>query len=1695
MARTPEHDRICRFCAYWQNVPSCSKTKATDGCRQWKRDHDPVTDFIEKILKSDFDPNVFTTVDDRDMPEAPNWLTWCIGKEFLNKRLWAKQIEMGLALFGDACQDCSDPAWVKDIDKTASVEEIMDHIQLMEFGVCPKCKKSNLDFEKEGKFFHPYQLTACLGQRCVTGETQIFTENGLTDFDELQAKLKAPLGLSDYNIGVMGKRSLVQATKFFVGEPSTIKKLNIKSGITLGATLDHPIRVVGLDGTEQWRLTKDVNVGDVVPIYYGQNVWPERKKLPKQPKKMSACPFCQKVVKPRGFSAHLKSHKNIPSFERVRKQYGYFDYTGKYPEYMTKDLAFFLGVWVAEGTASRCRITISNKDVELLEKLATIIKENFDYAPIVDDVGLTIKNKSVIGFLYSLGVKSGNSQTVQVPRSIKNSCREDVCAFLQGYFEGDGGINKNIISAYIEASTISYKLHLQIRALLLNLGIFCYSQVGTTWATNGSPKQVEKENYTVIIKSGRARTAFKEDIGFFSKRKQESLNLTLTQRTNNVPFDDEKIPNSLKSFLYAEINRIDNCIREQRLPYKDKRGHTKFYTFGSLLLAACPELIEAYKGKSEHDIYKKLIRPFYTYNICVRKQQLFTLLTALKKFALPVCEPLIKKLVYLTKENIVFDTVIDVTEDNAVTYDLHVPELHRFWTNGIISHNTGKSTISAGFIATYMLHKFLKLPDPSRFFELHPTELHMTFTAVDYTQAEDTLWTPFKSFVEDSPWFIEYNRLLQYYERKTSQEILFWKDTFFLYRHKRLTGYAMSPNKRKMRGRTRFLYCLSGNSLINTKDGLLTLKQNLIGNNICLGNKQAEIIDWQMTGTKSCKRVTLKKGYNVVGTGDHKILTLSSDLKPTWKKIDDLQIDDYVAISRGGIFPEKLEIHYESIANEPLRINQLFEYVHTHDVITTADLVTFLDKGKVHKNMRRLQRLGMLTKTRKGRHGLASYTKTDKFNIDLLLHKDVQKNLTTPTEMTPELATIIGYLVSEGSYNTSIEVCFGNTNKVVTDHYVDCFQKVFGIAPNRDGYREKKENRLYYYRARFGWSKLKNFLRYLGLDESIAHTKRVPWSILQAPKACAIAFFAALFEGDGDGDGTYVKYASASLDLLRDLQILLLRLNIVCRILPPKSPVCGALLFSRTDAKIFMDTIGFVTKASNGWLLENKRPGHTVHFAIPHLKFVSRDGKEVRRVWLEPSINKIPRYQKANKLLTDDERTKVKELEKLGFLWLPVQKINSLKTPKPVYDITVNSEEHFFAANGIICHNCLDEPGHFDEEAESRKITLNCDEVNAALDRSMTTIREAADRKRRQGFTNVPDGIGCLVSSPSSINDKIMRELRVSEGDNKKVAFHLATWEAHPAINRDSPTMVSAFHDNASKANRDFGAIPGFGENTFIGDDAQLKNCISTHNMLASVSYQYHANEIGERTKYAKVSFRGTDKFTPYMVAVDAGYSFNSFAVVVMHMHGSDMVVDLLVEVAPEKDCRIDFKRMWEHTLLPICDNLNVLCVAYDRWQSIQQMQELKDRKQFAENYSVTRSDFINFRSHISAGTLKLPKIEMPFESIHKIKESVETLVIGKPVVHFILQALTVREVGHKIDKGINMTDDLFRSAVLAASYLEDPEWKSKFASLGSGMRSGNKVGGVIRSRGGGAGGMQGGSLGQSATSSGVIKPRSGGRA
>lgn len=156
------------------------------------------------------------------------------------------------------------------------------------------------------------------------------------------------------------------------------------------------------------------------------------------------------------------------------------------------------------------------------------------------------------------------------------------------------------------------------------------------------------------------------------------------------------------------------------------------------------------------------------------------------------------------------DSITDVTEFGVMpTYDFTLPETHQFITAGILSHNSGKSHTVGTYLAPYHLHRLLKLQKPAQFYGLsRTTMLQGTFAALTYTQAKDTLWTPFYGALIESAWFKQYHGMLRHYENVYGERLFKLTDTFVDYRVRGLQYHPMGPDKRVMRGRTRVFFSI-----------------------------------------------------------------------------------------------------------------------------------------------------------------------------------------------------------------------------------------------------------------------------------------------------------------------------------------------------------------------------------------------------------------------------------------------------------------------------------------------------------------------------------------------------------------------------------------------------------------------------------------------------------------------------------------------------------------------------------------------------------------------------------------------------------------------------------------------------------------------------------------------------------------------
>lgn len=139
------------------------------------------------------------------------------------------------------------------------------------------------------------------------------------------------------------------------------------------------------------------------------------------------------------------------------------------------------------------------------------------------------------------------------------------------------------------------------------------------------------------------------------------------------------------------------------------------------------------------------------------------------------------------------------------TFDIRVPNGSTFIANGILNHNSGKSAFF-NLLVPYLTHKWLKVEKPVETLGLMSSSILIgTCTALTWAKAQELLYEPISNAIENSRWFQQYFQLLDDYEERTGIELYKFKDTFLSFNHKNLILNTSGPNKRTLRGSTRWL--------------------------------------------------------------------------------------------------------------------------------------------------------------------------------------------------------------------------------------------------------------------------------------------------------------------------------------------------------------------------------------------------------------------------------------------------------------------------------------------------------------------------------------------------------------------------------------------------------------------------------------------------------------------------------------------------------------------------------------------------------------------------------------------------------------------------------------------------------------------------------------------------------------------------
>ena len=323
----------------------------------------------------------------------------------------------------------------------------------------------------------------------------------------------------------------------------------------------------------------------------------------------------------------------------------------------------------------------------------------------------------------------------------------------------------------------------------------------------------------------------------------------------------------------------------------------------------------------------------------------------------------------------------------------------------------------------------------------------------------------------------------------------------------------------------------------------------------------------------------------------------------------------------------------------------------------------------------------------------------------------ISKNIYSSNTIPKELAYILGWLISEGRYNSSIGI--SQKNKEVLSYIKSICDKLkikATIGKNEEKPDICISNKFF-----------KNLSYFEELKGKNSYTKYIPQEIMQQSDEIKWHFLSSLFEGDGyldsrRGKNMGISYSSMSEKLINDLHHLLLTINInskkyisiapmVTKKYGKKMPVYN-LKIVRSDIIIFLNNTFYISKNQQKQkilkyfnktkrntnidiipkfgIFTNKYIGDSKHFTKPSAeKYI-----EKKRIdFLNGFQKNGERYETLKEIYNSSDLKKLEILKNSDIFWDEIKIIETHETI-PMYDMQV-LKNNTYIANDIITHNSV----------------------------------------------------------------------------------------------------------------------------------------------------------------------------------------------------------------------------------------------------------------------------------------------------------------------------------------------------------------------------------------------------------------------
>lgn len=177
-----------------------------------------------------------------------------------------------------------------------------------------------------------------------------------------------------------------------------------------------------------------------------------------------------------------------------------------------------------------------------------------------------------------------------------------------------------------------------------------------------------------------------------------------------------------------------------------------------------------------------------------------------------------------------------------------------------------------------------------------------------------------------------------------------------------------------------------------------------------------------------------------------------------------------------------------------------------------------------------------------------------------------------PKIITKELAWILGILIGDGCVSDIRDgrIDVTKDSLYMMEKFSKCMFEIFGIKITLI----RPKNRNVYVAYCHSWY-IRNFLEQIGLSFNIARNKYVPSCIFNTSPEIQKYFVQGLFDTDGGVGISCIHLTSSSEKLLREVQIILLNLNIISSFRASKKYRAYKIHITGINAVKYMNTIGF----------------------------------------------------------------------------------------------------------------------------------------------------------------------------------------------------------------------------------------------------------------------------------------------------------------------------------------------------------------------------------------------------------------------------------------------------------------------------------------------------------------------------------------